>query len=558
MSDERPPVRWGAVALAAAAAVWAVVPYALATQGLGYLISVDALLLLLLVIVLPRARWVALAGYAALLAWEVVRSVGASLMDQDPLLYDLLYLIRHFVVLGRDLLGGALVPVVLGVGVALLCGAAVGVFLLDRGRHGPRSEWVGGVLGLALIVWAAGGPARFSTVALGKNLVASAEVGSEVGSLIRAADYDRYTELSLTARPDLHVYVVESYGRILHQRKGTRQQWEGETRERERALRKEGYAAVSAFATAPVSGGRSWLADASLLTGRTIAHESVFNEVMAQVDGMVHLPGLLASAGYETILVRPKDRARAGVELRNDLDFQHTVFFDELAYEGPAVGWGWIPDQYTLGWLREHRLGDDHPDGPPRFVFAHLVSSHAPWHVVPEKVDDWHTLATAEAPAPLDGIDEVDEVHEADARGAWEELWVQLGRYQRREGHRGKRKATVSHVQRYAKAVSYDLDVLTEHVLALPERPAVIVLLGDHQPPLVTRDDDFDVPIHVLARDPALLEPLRRHGFVPGWEVPASAAPVARLEGLMSLLLHQLAAADGQDLPVWRGGVPGR
>jgi len=546
----RLPVRWGRVALALGAVVWPVVPHTLALQELSYVVSVDALVLLLWVVAWPRGRPLALVAYALLLIWEVVRSLGASLMDQDPLLFDLAYLVRHFVVLGRDLLEGWFVPVVIGVGLALALGAAVGLALLRGGRSGPRAEWVGVALGAALITWAAGGPARFSAVALAGNLRDSVQIAADVDGLIAAPAYQRYGQLQLQARPDVHVYIVESYGRILHRRDKHRERWVQQTRARDRRLRIDGgYQTVSAWATAPVSGGRSWLADATVLTGRHVAHESVFNQVMGRIDEVVHLPGVLAAQGYQTVLVRPKDRARPGVALRNDLAFQRPVFFDDLGYQGPPVGWGWVPDQYTLGWLRAELLGG--PAGPPRFVFAHLVSSHAPWMTVPSVVDDWRSLGR-----PREAAAEPVEVHEADTRGPIEELWVQLGRYQRRQGHRGQRRATADHMQRYADAVAYDLDVLTDHLLGLPERPALVVLMGDHQPPLVARRDDFDVPIHVLSRDPELLAALRSKGFVPGWELPPQAEAALKLEGLMSLLLHAVASADGEALPVWPDGPP--
>ena len=78
--------------------------------------------------------------------------------------------------------------------------------------------------------------------------------------------------------------------------------------------------------------------------------------------------------------------------------------------------------------------------------------------------------------------------------------------------------------------------------------------MGDHQPPLVARQEDFDVPVHVVATDAELLEPFRQHGFTPGWRLPADGQPALRMEGLMSLLLHAAAAADGEQLPVWPDG----
>lgn len=531
-------VGWVAAGVAAAALL---VPVALAREAVGDWVALDGLLLWGLVAVAPRARPLAVGAFALLLLWEVARATGALLMDQDPLLYDLIYLFRHFVVLGRDLLGGAFEAVALGAGLALAAVLALGAWAIDRGRAvlPPRA-----LAALALVGglgWALGAPVRFSGADLVANAVESVAVRRDVARRIEAPAYEPFRALAAEGGPDLHVYVVESYGRILLSRKAARARWEVEVARHERTLREAGMASVSAYVTAPVSGGRSWLADATLLTGRPVAHESVFNEMMGAVDGMVHLPGALAGAGYDTVLVRPKDRARPGIELRNDLGFGRTVFFDDLAYTGPARGWGWIPDQYTLGWLRANALP---ADGPPRFLFAHLVSSHAPWLDLPERVDDWRSLQEGGA-----GGAEVED------REGLDELWMQLGRFQRRDGHRGKRKASADHLARYGQAVAYDLELLVEHVQALPgDRPAIVVLLGDHQPPLVAQEEDFDVPVHVIATDPALLEPFRARGFRTGWRLAAGAPPVLRMEGLMSLFLSAV-SDDPAAVPVFPEGA---
>jgi hypothetical protein len=405
---------------AVAVAVSLVVPVAVAREQVGDWVSVDALALLALAAAVPRSRWPAVAVFVVLGLWESARAVGASLMDQDPLLYDLVYLLRHLVVLGTDLLEGWFVPVVLGALLAVGLVHAVGGWALHRASREVPLRPVAALLALSSLAWALGAPARFSTVALGANLAESLAVRAEVRSMLRMPAYEVYDGLSLQRAPDLHVYIVESYGRILLRRPSSREPWLADARRHTARLQEAGYASVSGYLTAPVSGGRSWLADATLLTGRPIAHESVFVQTMGAVDGMRHLPGVLDAAGYETVLVRPKDRARPGVQLRNDLAFERPVFFADLGYEGPPMGWGWVPDQFTLGWMREHVLG---AEGPPRFVFAHLVSSHAPWTDLPAPVDDWRTLSTPT------GKPKGRKGKRPGKNDRWEEATIQLGRY---------------------------------------------------------------------------------------------------------------------------------
>ena len=69
----------------------------------------------------------------------------------------------------------------------------------------------------------------------------------------------------------------------------------------------------------------------------------------------------------------------------------------------------------------------------------------------------------------------------------------------------------------------------------------LLIVVGDHQPaPLITGEDaGRDVPIHVIAGDPALLEPFRDWGLAAGMR-PARRA--ARAHGPLS----RLAARDVQ------------
>jgi len=66
----------------------------------------------------------------------------------------------------------------------------------------------------------------------------------------------------------------------------------------------------------------------------------------------------------------------------------------------------------------------------------------------------------------------------------------------------------------------------------------VMVVIGDHQPPaLVTGNGaSWDVPVHVISDDAALLQRLQARGFVAGLQPPA--APLGAMHALTTLLLQ--------------------
>jgi hypothetical protein len=238
-----------------------------------------------------------------------------------------------------------------------------------------------------------------------------------------------------------------------------------------------------------------------------VAHETSYRHLMERVDTLPHLPAWFAAAGYRTVLCRPKDRARPGVQLENPLGFERTVFFDDLAYEGPRLGWGWVPDQYSLGWLREEVFPED---TGPTFAFTHLVTAHIPWREPPAVVADWRALGEGD-----------DDASGFEDRDALDELGFHLHRFRR--GERGLGADLRGYLREgdaaesYRAAIAYDLDVLTGHAEALEsDRPALVVWMGDHAPPGIASRQSFAVPVHVMATDPSLLQPFLDLGFRPG------------------------------------------
>ena len=86
-----------------------------------------------------------------------------------------------------------------------------------------------------------------------------------------------------------------------------------------------------------------------------------------------------------------------------------------------------------------------------------------------------------------------------------------------------------------------------------PDSPEgqLVVVYGDHPPPMLPQKGDYDVPVHVLATDPALLAPFREAGFVDGLR-PDAETPVIPLQALFPLLAS---AVMGRPLPEVPPGV---
>jgi hypothetical protein len=98
------------------------------------------------------------------------------------------------------------------------------------------------------------------------------------------------------------------------------------------------------------------------------------------------------------------------------------------------------------------------------------------------------------------------------------------------EGARGSQKvlADAPRVrQQYAQSVAYSLDSLLDFVTTYGDEKTVLVFFGDHQPSsvVVGNDASHDVPISIVAKDPAVLDRIAGWGWTDGLR-PAPDAPV--------------------------------
>jgi hypothetical protein len=280
--------------------------------------------------------------------------------------------------------------------------------------------------------------------------------------------------------------------------------------------------------------------------GTEVEYESVFRHLVGASPSVPSIPSFFAANGYQTIGLEPSDRARPGVEEVNYYHLARQIHLDDLNYSGTSIGWGLVPDQYSLGFTEERVLASM---PQPQFFLFHMVSSHMPWGVVPKLVGDWQSLGIADG-------ERVKNVH-----GETENLsrrikqtWKRLSRYGHEELHElvSRKGYTKGFRQRYVDTVAYDLKIIEDHLLHRTADELVIVM-GDHQPPVLTSDgDDFDVPVHVFARDPALLAEFADHGFTPGLALDARAATAVEHAGLFSLLVRDLVRVQPSGLPLPR------
>jgi phosphatidylglycerophosphate synthase len=260
------------------------------------------------------------------------------------------------------------------------------------------------------------------------------------------------------------------------------------------ALHEAGFSARSAYLTSPTFGGLSWLAHSTLQSGLWVDDQRRYDELV-RTDRMT-LSQAFGRAGWRTVADVPSNE-RPWPEGTSFYHYDKTYGGGDVGYAGPSFSYASMPDQYTLAAFQ--RLELNRTNRPRVMAEIDLVSSHTPWAPLPRLVP-WNAVGDGSVfdPMPAQG---------QSPSAVWQSA------------------AGVRHA--YTQSIAYSLESLVSFLRNTTDPNLVVVALGDHQPATVVsgRAASHDVPISVIARDPAVLGRIDGWAWTPGLR-PASSAPV--------------------------------
>ncbi|MEP7091314.1 MAG: hypothetical protein ABI776_14545, partial [Nocardioidaceae bacterium] len=303
---------------------------------------------------------------------------------------------------------------------------------------------------------------------------------------------------------DVLFVFVESYGRTAVQGSSFSPRVDAVLDSGTRRLRAAGFSSRSAFLTSPTFGGISWLAHSTLQSGLWVDSQQRYDVLMDSRRST--LAAAFGRAGWRTVSDVPSDTR----DWPQGAFYHYDRFYDarNVGYAGPRFGYPTMPDQYTLDAFRRLELARH--ARPPVMAEIDLVSSHAPWSRTPHLVD----------PRRIgDGS-------------------VFDGMPQRLPSKRVVWRSAQRVRDAYGRSVEYSLGALVSFVRTSGDPHLVMVVLGDHQPATVVtgRDASHDVPVAVVARDPAVLDRISGWGWQPGLR-PGTSAPVWRMDAFRDRFL---------------------
>ncbi|MCW3493143.1 CDP-alcohol phosphatidyltransferase [Microbacterium sp. SSM24] len=295
---------------------------------------------------------------------------------------------------------------------------------------------------------------------------------------------------------DVLMVFVEAYGRVALEPASFTAPVERALSDGGDALAGAGFSARSAFLTSPTFGGVSWLAHSTLQSGAWADSPLKYTRLLD--SDRRSLSELFGTAGWHTMSVVPSNE-RPWEAGRDFYGFDTMLDERNMGYRGPHFGYAHMPDQFTWSVFRSRRSDID----GPMMAEVDLVSSHTPWTPLPQLVP-WSQLGDGRVFAG-----------QAASGESASDVWGDRERVQKL----------------YGESVAYTLGATFSYLETFAQPDLVLVLVGDHQPWQIVSGEDagHDVPVTIIAQDPAVFDAIASWGWEDGVH-PSPAAPVWRMD----------------------------
>lgn len=313
--------------------------------------------------------------------------------------------------------------------------------------------------------------------------------------------------LGALAGRDFSLVFLESYGAMAFEHPRVGSQLAAARAQLAADIAASGRRVASAYVRAATFAGASELSHLSLLSGLDLS-DPLRHDLLLTTERPT-LTTLFRRAGYQSFGLYPAlswDWAEG-----RWYGFDRLLDARDLDYRGLPLGYWKVPDQFSLA--RFEQLFPIDARTPPRFLFFPTITSHLPFGPVPPVVADRSQLLGDDPFGP--------EVTERLRKAHVD--WLDM-------------------LPNYVGMFDYTYRWLGQWLRQPEPREAVMLFVGDHQPAASVSGEgaDWAVPVHVVTRDPALLQRFVDQGFVPGLE---PRRPVlGGMHDLTTMLLKALAA----------------
>ncbi len=294
---------------------------------------------------------------------------------------------------------------------------------------------------------------------------------------------------------DVLLVEIESYGQVAVQGSSFSPGIDSLLASQTKRLQTAGFSARSAFMISPNFGGLSWLAHSTLQSGVWANTPQRYDQLVA--SHRFTLSDAFNRAGWRTVYDAPADNA-AWPPGKTFYHFDKLYNRYDVGYHGPKYAYAPMPDQYVLAALQRLELAGRHRR--PLFAQVNLVSSHTPWTRIPEMIP-WSEVGNGSIFNRL----RTKDIGNGSVSFAGEWTWLDING-----------SATIRAA--YSQTIHYTLNALFSFLEHYQDPNLVVIALGDEQPWTIVSGDDptHEVPISIIARDPAVFKRIAGWGWSDG------------------------------------------
>lgn len=341
--------------------------------------------------------------------------------------------------------------------------------------------------------------------------------------------FNIYDKIKLkSAKPNIKIFSVESYGAIAHLNSGTANVIQKTLKEYAEVLEKKNYNLITGISLPPIFAGGSWLSYSSFLYGLKVDSKILHNLLYSKLKTFKKYNSLLhffSGQGYTNYSLMPLEYHRDEIIdwslIQQNLQYDIGIEWNSLEYVGQKCSYllrTSPPDQYSL-----HKADDliSKNQNTPHSLFYSTLNSHTPFNTPIDIVPDWKSLNNT----PFETV--------------------------------SKEK---TQLDKYSLAINYQLKNIFNYIEKNEAQDTVYVLFGDHQPPGITKISmGSSTPVHIICKNKALTYPFLREGFNEGLIPENPAHTNIKHEGFFSLFMQGLNTAYGEnsnlDLPYLPNGI---
>ncbi len=359
-----------------------------------------------------------------------------------------------------------------------------------------------------------------------RNIRASQKTRKQMGNVDfeKLKNHRPYQNLTLQHRPNIYFIPIESYGRILYDHPGLKEDYKIYMSDLEEYLLKAGWQIATNLSRAPITGGASWVSYSSSIFGMDIKDQGVYLTLLntPEMHEYQHLMRWLKHLGYTNYRLAPiagfKGMRIPWETYSSFYAIDEWIKYEDMNYTGPLIGFGPCPpDQFSLGFARDFIT---QKDTSPFCLFFITQNSHSPFNDPGRIADHWSDWS--------DGS-QVDQGSSS--------IFVK------------------PRLEDYAKAIRYQMTFLTDFILKQGDENDVFILMGDHQPPTFPKAaDGLETPVHIISKNENFIKAFQKYGFDLGL-VKKSSEDHMRHEAVFSMLVRELYSVygeSGQVIPEFR------